>query len=76
MPNVFSVEPPRLINIARTLDDCPAIGKDCELIPVHTELKQEAIERHFAQRFKVSCQLFEIQRNRASVCDLYGIAAT
>src|SRR6516162_6965276 len=77
MPDVLRVQGPRLVDVARSLDDGPPVGEDGELVALGGELQHETVEAdRVAHLAEVPRHLLEVQFRRQPMGDLYGIAAT
>src|SRR5947209_19268834 len=76
MPDILRVQGPRLVHVARSLDDGPAVGEHGELITLDGEVEQKTVVIHLAKRLQVARQLLEIKTCGRPLRDLHGIAAT
>src|SRR5262249_52652086 len=75
MPDVLRVQRPRLVHVARSLDDRSPIGEYRKLVPVRLELEQEAVVADLPLRLQVPGQFLEVQAGGAAVRYLHGVAA-
>ena len=76
MSDVFGVKRSRLVDVARPLDDGPAVGKHRELVGLGGEFQHESVESHLApHELEVAGHLLEIELGRRPVGDLHGVAA-
>src|SRR5262245_9736130 len=72
---ILGVQGPRLVHIARPLDNGAAVGEHGELVAFRGKLEQETVVAHLAESRQVPGHLFEIELGRRPLRHLHRITA-